>query len=225
MTTIQENLYKFAEKIKNEINCQLPAKVIAVNDDGTVNVVAIRNDDIDDCVVTVPVIYPETSRAYIVLKIAKGDRGILKFFDRSVEEYRKGNENNNGDERCHSISDGIFQLGFLPSNEKFVFPDGEIVIGLKNKKFVLSVNETGDFTISAENIIISAKEANITSNVEITGNVKITGNVNMEGNTSVTGSISATGVISSDEDVLAAGKSGKTHTHTGNMGSPTSPPN
>lgn len=111
---------------------------------------AIRNDEIKDCVITVPVLRPETQRAYIQLNIAPGDRGVLKFCDKSIEEYRKGNENYNGDDRTHSISDGIFQLGFLPSNEKFVFPDGEIVIGLKNSQFILSVNETGDFTIKAK---------------------------------------------------------------------------
>lgn len=232
MTTVQENLLIFAEKIKNEINCQLPAKVVAVNDDGTVNVTAIRNDDIEDCVITIPVIQPETARAYIALKIKKGDRGVIKFCDRSIEEYRTGNENSNGDERCHSISDGIFQLGFLPSNEKFVFPDGEITIGLKNKKFTLTVNETGDFTISANNIIITAAKTSITSPIEIkgdidvSGNIKISGNTQTTGNISVTGKISATDVISSDTDVLAAGKSGLSHTHTSTApGSPTSVPN
>lgn len=202
--TVQENLLLLSEKIKNEINCQLPAKVMQVNEDGTVNVLAIRNDEIEDCVITVPVIYPETARAYIMLKIKKGDRGVIKFCDKSIEEYRFGNENYNGDERCHSISDGIFQLGFLPSNEKFVFPDGEIVIGLKNSQFILSVNETGDFTIKAKSVIINSAS------------------------TSINGDVSVNGTVTVSEDVIGGGISLKNHTHDYNPGpggpTPTQPP-
>lgn len=219
MTTVPEQIMLLSEKIKNEINCTLPARVTQVNEDGTVNVVAIRNDEIEDCVITVPVIRPETQRAYIQLKIFPGDRGVLKFCDKSIEDYRVGNEKYNGDDRTHSISDGIFQLGFLPSNEKFIFPDGEIVIGLKNKTFTLSVDANGNLTMTTQNITIKATNTDITSPIKVTGDVNITGNV------AVTGKISATDIISSDADVLAAGKSGKGHTHTGNMGSPTSAPN
>lgn len=204
MTTVPEQIMLLSEKIKNEISCTLPARVTQVNEDGTVNVVAIRNDEIKDCVITVPVLRPETQRAYIQLNIAPGDRGVLKFCDKSIEEYRKGNENYNGDDRTHSISDGIFQLGFLPSNEKFVFPDGEIVIGLKNSQFILSVNETGDFTIKAKSIIINSTS------------------------TSINGDVSVNGTVTVSEDVIGGGISLKNHTHDYNPGSgsptPTQPP-
>lgn len=169
MITIQELLSEFAEKIKNEINCTLPARVTQVNEDGSVNAVAIRNDEIEDCVITVPVLRPETSRAYIQLAIKAGDRGVLKFCDKSIEDYRAGNENYNGDKRTHSLSDGIFQIGFLPDNEKFVYPDGEIVIGLKNKKFTLAVDENGNLSMTAANISIKAKEIAIDSPKTIIG--------------------------------------------------------
>lgn len=157
--TVQENLLLLSEKIKNEINCQLPAKVMQVNEDGTVNVLAIRNDEIEDCVITVPVIRPETARAYIQLAIKKGDRGVIKFCDKSIEDYRAGDENYNGDNRTHSISDGIFQLGFLPDSEKFIYPDGEIVIGLKNQTFTLSVDAVGNLKITAPTIVLDTSSA------------------------------------------------------------------
>lgn len=204
MTTVPEQIMLLSEKIKNEISCTLPARVTQVNEDGTVNVVAIRNDEIKDCVITVPVLRPETQRAYIQLKIAPGDRGVLKFCDKSIEEYRKGDEAYNGDDRTHSISDGIFQLGFLPSNEKFIFPDGEIVIGLKNSQFILSVNETGDFTIKAKSIIINSAS------------------------TSINGDVSVNGTVTVSEDVIGGGISLKNHTHDYNPGpgspTPTQPP-
>ena len=133
MSSVNE-LTIFAKAIQESVNCCLPARVVQVNQDGSVNVVAIRNDKIDDCVITIPVIRPETQRAYIYLGIKAGDRGIIKFMDKSIEEYRlTGSEAYNNDDRSHSLSDGIFQLGFLPDNEKFVYPEGEIVIDSTGK--------------------------------------------------------------------------------------------
>lgn len=131
MTTVPEQIMLLSEKIKNEISCTLPARVTQVNEDGTVNVVAIRNDEIKDCVITVPVLRPETQRAYIQLNIAPGDRGVLKFCDKSIEEYRKGNENYNGDDRTHSISDGIFQLGFCQAMKNLYFRMEKLSLDLK----------------------------------------------------------------------------------------------
>lgn len=202
--TSQELILQLAEKIKEEINCSLPAKVTQVNEDGTVNVVAIRNDEIDDCVVTVPVIRQETQRAYIQLAIKTGDRGVLTFMDRSIEDYRFGDDSYNGDNRSHSISDGIFSIGFLPENEKFIFPEGEIVIGLKNKKFTLAVDAEGNLSISAETIIINSKSSTINGDVKVNGTVTVS------------------------EDVIGGGISLKNHTHKYNPGpgapTPSQPP-
>lgn len=202
--TSQELILQLAEKIKEEINCSLPAKVTQVNEDGTVNAVAIRNDEIDDCVVTVPVIRQETQRAYIQLAIKAGDRGVLTFMDRSIEDYRFGDDSYNGDNRSHSISDGIFRIGFLPENEKFIFPEGEIVIGLKNKKFTLAIDAEGNLSISAETIIINSKNSTINGDVKVNGTVTVS------------------------EDVIGGGISLKNHTHKYNPGpgapTPSQPP-
>lgn len=191
---------EFAKRIKESINCLLPARVVSVNDDGTVNVVAIRNDEIEDCVITVPVLRPETARAYIQFAIKSGDRGIVKFCDKSIESYRTaGSEEYNHDNRNHSLSDGIFQLGFLPDSEKFVFPQGEVIIGLKNDACNIIIDESGNLTIKSNLVTINSSVV-------------------------VNGDIHATGIISSDTDVLSAGISGNGHTHTGNAGVPTSAP-
>lgn len=184
MSSVQE-LTKFAKAIQESVNCCLPAKVVQVNQDGSVNVVAIRNDKIDDCVITIPVLRPETQRAYIQLAIKQGDRGVVKFMDKSIEDYRlTGSEAYNNDDRSHSLSDGIFQLGFLPDNEKFIYPDGEIVIGLKNNTFTLNVAENGGLTITAKSFTI---------NSDVTINGKLTATT----------------------DVVGGGISLKSHTHSG----------
>lgn len=207
----------WAKNIKEDINTCLPARVVQVNSDGSVNVVAIRNDKIADCVITVPIIYPETNRAYIYLGVKVGDRGIVKFCDKSVENYRLlGSEDYNGDDRCHSLSDGIFQLGFLPDKEKFTFPTGEIVIGLKNEKFTLSVDENGNLTIKAKQIKIEADSTELKSPVvDVIGDVNMTGNVNMTGEINITGNTTLTGTLTSQTDLVSGEISFNSHVHGG----------
>lgn len=168
-TTEALDLWK--KHIKEEVNCCLPARVVAVNGDGSVDVVAIRNDDVPDCVITVPVIRTETQRAYIELAIKAGDKGVVRFCDKSIERYRlTGNEEHDKDDRNHSLSDGLFELGFLPENERFEFPSGEIVIGLKNNKFTLSVDDSGNLQITSAKADISADS----STVVLTGTSSLT---------------------------------------------------
>lgn len=183
--SMQDELVSFAKGILDSSNSCLPARVVNVNDDGSVNVVAIRNDALENCVITVPIIYPETQRAYIFLNIKAGDRGVVKFCDKSIENYRlTGNEEYNKDDRQHSLSDGVFQLGFLPDNEKFDFPSGEIVIGLKNNKFTLTVDENGNLTIGASAVTINAD-------------------------------VTVNGTLTATNDVIGGGISVKSHVHGG----------
>lgn len=169
--TMQNELMRLAKGVSDSVNSCLPAKVMQVNSDGSVNVLIIRNDELDNCVITVPVLRPETQRAYIQLKIKAGDRGVVKFCDKSIEGYRlTGSEQYDNDDRQHSLSDGVFQLGFLPDNEKFVFPDGEIVIGLKNNKFKLIVDENGNLTITATAVTIN-------SDIQVNGKITATGEI------------------------------------------------
>ena len=171
--SMQDELVNFAKGILDSSNSCLPARVVKVNDDGSVNVVAIRNDALENCVITVPVLHQETQRAYICLKIKAGDRGVVKFCDKSIENYRlTGNEEYNKDDRQHSLSDGVFQLGFLPDNEKFEFPSGEVVIGLKNNKFTLSVDENGNLTIEASAVTI---KSDVTVNGTLTATTDVVG--------------------------------------------------
>jgi len=135
---------------------QCPCKVLAVNGN-YVDVLPIINDDIENVpLYDVKVQRKESSTAYIFLGIHVGDRGVLRFFDRSIENYSvNGSEKYNQDDRMHDANDGCFELGFLPDNEAYVYPtDQEIEIGLKNKKFILSVDDAGNVNITAEKPIV-----------------------------------------------------------------------
>ena len=161
-------LKDFFGKIKDSINCQLPCKITAVNSDGTVDVLVFRNDNIPDCIFpNVPVRHLESSRAYVFLGVAVGDRGVIRFFDRSVEEYKKGNENETSDDRKHSFSDGLFELGFVPTSEAYSYPTNKTIeIGNKNGSFKLSIGEDGGITITTEkDVSMTCLNASINASV------------------------------------------------------------
>nr|DAH50784.1 MAG TPA: baseplate assembly protein [Caudoviricetes sp.] len=75
------------------------------------------------------------------------------------------------------------------------------------------VNVKGASSVNVEGAAITLKGP-----VTIDGTLSVSGAVTAQSGASVTGDVTATG------DVVGAGKSLSTHTHTGNMGAPTSPP-
>lgn len=159
------------QTLKESINCELPCRVETVNGN-YVDVLMIRNDDIDDIIISnVPIKRPETATAYIFLGIKKGDRGTLTFFDKSIENYMTGDESYNGDDRCHSMQDRCFSLGFVPDNEAFIYPtNADIEIGLKDGSAKINLT-SGNITINGGNVNITGSSVNLGSNTTIDGKV------------------------------------------------------
>lgn len=155
--------------LTDDLRVNAPCQVVGV-DGNYVDVTIFRNDPNPDMVLYhVPIQRPETQRAYIFLGIAVGDRGTLKFFDRSTEAYLQSDFNYNSDDRQHNINDRAFQLGFIPDAEAFVYPtNAEIEIGLKSQTAKITFNE---------------------------GTISIVGDVNIIGNLTVSGSVTATGEV------------------------------
>lgn len=206
----QEELERFSRKLKDETNCQLPAIIQTVNEDGTVDCLVIRNDEEKNTVFpNISIKHLETNRAFVYLGVVKGDKGIIRFFDRSVENYKvDGTQDYNGDPRQHSISDSCFEIGFIPQKESYAFPkDKTIAVGNKNGSFLLTIGDNGQLICKAESYEFNGK-AKFNNDVEFAAKIH------------------AADEISSDSDVKAAGKSLKIHAHTsGAPGDPTSPPN
>lgn len=93
--------------------------------------------------------------------------------------------------------------------------DGDKFNMPKSRKIpVVNIVNDGSVVINANNIVTNCKTATLHAD-----NYNITSNIN------VSGDIHATGTITADTEVVGAGKNLSTHTHTGNQGSPTSPPN
>lgn len=156
MDSISELASKLFENITDEIYCALPCQVMSVNGNYVDVKVFINDNEPDMILYNVPIQRPETQRAYIFMGIKEGDRGVCRFFDRSVEGYLKSDFDYNSDERQHDINDRCFELGFLPNAETFQYlTTAEIEIGLKSGTCKISINEDGTLNIIAPTLTIT----------------------------------------------------------------------
>ena len=197
-----QKLYNLLQTTSDNQYVQCPCRVTAVNGN-YVDVIPIINDDMkNQPLYDVKIRHLESSTAYIFLGVHIGDKGVLRFFDRSIDDYSiNGSEGYNEDDRIHDVNDGLFELGFVPDNEAYLYPtDKELEIGLKNATFKLSVDSSGNLVITGATNIIN-------------------GGTTINGNLTVNGTITATGEITGNNILLSQ------HTHTGNLGNPTSAPN
>jgi hypothetical protein len=160
---------KIIQALKESINCSLPCQVKKVYGN-YVDVLVFRNDEILDGIApNVPIKRDETKRAYIFLGIKEGDYGTIRYYDKSIEAYKKGDTNYNGDDRCHNLNDGCFELGFIPDNEAFIYPtNADIEIGLKDGSAKVNITN-GNITITGGSITITGSSVSLGSNTTIDG--------------------------------------------------------
>ena len=205
MESTTELFRQLLSQTTDNIYVQNPCKVEAVHNNYVDVLLYINDDEPDFVIYNVPIKHQETQRAYIFLGIKKGDRGVVRFFDRSTEGYLQSDIDYNSDERQHDINDRCFELGFVPDKESYVYPnDKEIVIGLKNQKFTLSVDDEGKLSITSQNNV----------DINITGNVTQTINGNIE--QTITGDVTQN--VSGDANITANNiNSSGNLTHTGNV--------
>lgn len=171
---INEQLEEFIEYIKNSINCQCPAKIITVNSDGTVDIEVFRNDEIaNQKLIHVKIRHIETQNAFIFLGISSGDFGVVRYFDRSTNDYIEGEDGYNYDDRSHNVNDACFELGFIPNPSSYVYPvNHDLVLGTKDGTALLSFDKGGTISIIGGNVSIGGSSSVIidgSSNTTIDG--------------------------------------------------------
>jgi len=203
MESLTEITNSIIDDKTDDVYVQNPCKVVGVHGN-YVDVLLYINDEEPDVVIyNVPIMRPETQRAYIFLGIKEGDRGVCRFFDRSTEGYLQSDFDYNSDDRQHDINDRCFELGFVPDAEAFVYPaDKEIEIGLKNTKFKLSVDSSGNLVITGATNVIN-------------------GGTTINGNLIVNGTITATSEITGNSIPLSVHKHSGVETGSGTSGLPT----
>lgn len=170
----------------------------------------IFRDTIEDysIIPDLPLVISGAKNTYLTFGDVTGTEVIVHFNDTDIDNWFKtGQAYEPNTARQHDFSDGFAELSIHSLPNVFEYD----ITG--------TVLNRGNFNIKLtdEDIQITNGEASIVLNGN---NITITGNITLNG------SLTATGTISSDTDVLSAGISGKTHTHTSAAaGSPTSAPN
>ena len=167
-STIQEIIDRENSK---QIRVHMPCKVVAVNG-ATVDVEIQGMEDTGygyyskfPPLLDLPIIYNNyTSSAYIITPVQVGDTGLVEFLDFNATNFTNdGNTALTTDQYYHSINNGSFINGYIPTSKQIDIPINKpIVMGLKNKTFTLEVGDGGDLTISSLNSV------NIKAGIDIT---------------------------------------------------------
>lgn len=181
MEDITEKLLKFVEAIKNSVNCQCPAQIKKVNEDGTVDIIVFRNDEIENQLIPhVKIKHPETGRAFIQLGVLEGDYGVVRYFDTNVQDYLNGQTGYNFDNRSHNTNDACFELGFIPNPSTYIYPSGSnITMGNKDGSALLTFDVEGVINILSATVNIAGNSA-----IKIEG-----GSVTIGGKTTIDGKV------------------------------------
>ena len=203
-----------------QIHTALPAKVLKFNaGDNTVQVELMINElkrdgasvvlpPLDD----VPVQFFRGGDFVITTPIKAGDHGLCVFAERCIDGwFASASKNEPLDFRMHDYSDGFFLTGFSPrpAAVKDVDLDGVCMRTLDKGTYI---------KLTSGKILIKG-------DIEQVGNYTQTGNKTLKGNfTQAEGDSISSGTITA-KDMVADGVSLKKHTHGGDSGGTTTPPN
>ena len=203
-----------------QIHTALPAKVLKFNaGDNTVQIELMINElkrdgasvvlpPLDD----VPVQFFRGGDFVITTPIKAGDHGLCVFAERCIDGwFASANKNEPLDFRMHDYSDGFFLTGFSPrpAAVKNVDLDGVCMRTLDKETYI---------KLTSGKILIKG-------DIEQVGDYTQTGNKTLKGNfTQAEGDSISSGTITA-KDMIASGVSLKNHTHDGDSGGTTTPPN
>lgn len=203
-----------------QIHTALPAKVLKFNaGDNTVQVELMINElkrdgasvvlpPLDD----VPVQFFRGSDFVITTPIKAGDHGLCVFAERCIDGwFTNASKNEPLDFRMHDYSDGFFLTGFSPRPAAVKDVDLEGVC--------MRTLDKGTY------IKLTSGKILIKGDIEQVGDYIQTGNKTLKGNfTQAEGDSISSGTITA-KDMVADGVSLKKHTHGGDSGGTTTPPN
>lgn len=140
-------------KLRNTFNA-LPAKIETYDETKQLaSVKPLLNRKLKDeselilpVINNVPVIFPRTANAIISLPIAVGDKVLLVFADRSLDEWlSSGNEVFPADNRMHDLSDAIALPGLYDFSSASDASKDDLLIKHKTSKITIAAN--GDIKI------------------------------------------------------------------------------
>ena len=158
---------RILKAVKRDLRVQYPAKVIKVNSQDNVNIEFYSNGKAD-ILSNVPVKHLKSPTGFFIIKIKEGDKGVVRFFDDDIDLYRtSGVIAESSEAKVHDINDNLFEGGFYPNSENYIYPEGDVVMGT-NAGALISMTGTG-INISGSAISISGSSVNLGENVTIDG--------------------------------------------------------
>lgn len=165
--SFESSLNRILKGNSNSINVQYAAKIISINSQDNVNIEYYRNGE-TDILYNVPVRHNKTSTAFFIIKLKPGDKGVVRFFDDDIDLYKNSGVLAKSDEvKVHDLNDNLFEFGFYPAPENYIYPDGDLVIGTRAGALISLSNN--NINISGGSINISGSSVNLGSNVVIDG--------------------------------------------------------
>jgi hypothetical protein len=174
---------------------------------------------IQDC----PVHFPQGGGYILTFPVAAGDECLICFSERSIDNwFAHGGTQSPSDWRMHDITDAFVVMG-VRSQKRVLGGSGQLrgstppassgTCQLRSDDGTLVV----DMDMSKNQITVTAPlrvvlDAPI---VEITGYLTVNNQNNASNAVDLIGNLHATETVTADTDVVAAGKSGAHHVHTG----------
>lgn len=189
----------------------------------------------------VPVVTLQGGTSYSAPPIVAGDYVFVVMGERCFDRWWDGQDGRPPlENRMHDYSDAIAIAGLKPKTGAVPIPDIWTEIGDRyqegNWELVGNYTQEGDYTQTGDQTQEGDREQ--TGNETIIGDLNVQGNVTVTGNLTVQGTIAAGafaglsgGPMTSDvnfettADVQGSGVSLATHTHPGDSGGNTGPPN
>ena len=120
----------------------------------------------------VPVAFPRTANASIVLPIKKGDNVLLVFTDRSLDKWKQhGGTIDPEDGRIHNLSDAVAYPGLFPFSKPVEIANGDDIIiknvsggshcevRIKNNNHLQVLNATEEFVKVLDDMLTVIREA------------------------------------------------------------------
>ena len=100
----------------------------------------------------VPVVFPRAGDFFLSLPIVKGDRVLLVFADRSLDQWvDAGREGDAVDGRTHDLSDAVAIPGLYPTSEKLADAHAANMVLGKDGGIQIHLKPAGEIHLGSEN--------------------------------------------------------------------------
>lgn len=207
-------IQKKCKELSQRLNCHRVGKIVAFNSDTFLCTVKLfdkltyMGQEVDYSELpSLPLVVYGIPNKHLTFGNIVGAECIVHFNDTDMSNWlQTGEVYAPASARRHNFADGFVELSPRSLGKTFTYYASGLE--LKNGNTVIHLNDDGTVEIT-----------NGTSTITMNGNT-----VAINGNVTISGDITATGTITGDTDVIAGTISGKTHVHTGNLGTDTSTP-